>query len=459
MTGHRVAVERLRDDYLALAPGTPVRLAKRTSNLFRFPGRTPAARPNLPVTGLDRVLRVDAAARTAHVQGMCRYDTLVAATLAHGMMPLVVPQLRSITLGGAVTGLGIESTSFRHGLPHESVRELEVLTGAGELITATPDGDHADLFACFPNSYGTLGYATRLVIDLQPVRRAVRTTIVRYRDLDAMAEAIGEITAPPGAAAAERVDFLDGVVFGRRDAVLVLGAMTDDPGPTSDYTGDRIYYRSLREHDGDLLGIHDYLWRWDTDWFWCSQAFGAQHPLGRRLWPRRLRRSDVYHRLMALEARHGVAARVERWRGMPDQERVVQDVELPRERIAEFLRWFAEHVAMTPVWLCPLRLREPDGPGSARDWPLYPLRPGRTYVNAGFWGTVPIRPGRFDGDVNRAIETEVARLDGHKSLYSDVYYDRETFDAAYGGGAYRAVKDRYDPAGRLPDLYEKVTRR
>ena len=42
-------------------------------------------------------------------------------------MPLVVPQLKTITLGGAVTGLGIESTSFRHGLPHESVREMDVL--------------------------------------------------------------------------------------------------------------------------------------------------------------------------------------------------------------------------------------------------------------------------------------------------------------------------------------------
>ena len=53
---------------------------------------------------------------------MTTYEDLVDATLAHGLMPLVVPQLKTITLGGAVAGLGIESTSFRHGLPHESVR-------------------------------------------------------------------------------------------------------------------------------------------------------------------------------------------------------------------------------------------------------------------------------------------------------------------------------------------------
>ena len=91
-------------------------------------------------------------------------------------MPLVVPQLKTITLGGAVAGLGIESTSFRHGLPHESVRRMEILTGAGEVVTATPDGEHADLYRGFPNSYGTLGYALRLVIDLQPVAPCGCTT-------------------------------------------------------------------------------------------------------------------------------------------------------------------------------------------------------------------------------------------------------------------------------------------
>ena len=80
---------------------------------------------------LTGVISVDPAARTADVQGMCTYEDLVAATLPHGLTPMVVPQLKTITLGGAVTGLGIESSSFRAGLPHESVLELDILTGAG----------------------------------------------------------------------------------------------------------------------------------------------------------------------------------------------------------------------------------------------------------------------------------------------------------------------------------------
>ena len=99
-------------------------------------------------------------------------------------MPLVVPQLKTITLGGAVTGLGIESSSFRNGLPHESVLEMDILTGAGEIVTCAPDGPHADLFAAFPNSYGSLGYAVRLRIELEPVSPYVALRHVRFDDLD-----------------------------------------------------------------------------------------------------------------------------------------------------------------------------------------------------------------------------------------------------------------------------------
>ena len=143
------------DSYRAIPPDATVRLAKPTSNLFRTRARRDA--PGLDTSGLTGVIGVDRANRTADVQGMCSYETLVAATLPHGLSPLVVPQLNTITVGGAVTGLGIESASFRNGLPHESVVEMDILTGAGEIVTASRD-EHQELFRAFPNSYGTLGY-------------------------------------------------------------------------------------------------------------------------------------------------------------------------------------------------------------------------------------------------------------------------------------------------------------
>ena len=440
---------RLLASYRAVPPAASVRLAKPTSNLFR--SRTKPNARGLETSGLTGVLAVDPETRTADVGGMCTYEDLVAATLPHGLAPLVVPQLKTITLGGAVTGLGIESTSFRNGLPHESVLEMDILTGAGEVVTASAH-EHDDLYRAFPNSYGTLGYAVSLRIELEPVEPFVALRHLRFHALTELVAAMDRIVAT-GGLDGERVDYLDGVVFSADESYLCAGTRTAASGPVSDYTGQQIYYRSIQHDDGiksDRLTIHDYLWRWDTDWFWCSEAFGAQRPRIRRLWPRRYRRSSFYGKLMRYERRFHIGDRIERLGGRPPREQVVQDVEVPIERCAEFLDWFLDTVPIKPIWLCPLR-------SQGDSWPLYPIRPQQTYVNVGFWSTVPV--GSIDGETNRLIERTVSELHGHKSLYSDSYYSPEDFDELYGGAIYRTVKKRYDPDSRLLDLYAKAVQR
>ena len=410
------------------------------------------------------MISVDAEARTADVQGMCTYEHLVDATLPHGLMPMVVPQLRTITLGGAVTGLGIESSSFRNGLPHESVIEMDILTGDGEIVTARPDGEHADLFAAFPNSYGSLGYAVRLRIELEPVQTYVALRHVRFTDLDELAAAVATICAERSWDG-EDVDFLDGVMFSVDEAYLTLGRWTDDIASSgllapSDYTGQQIYYRSLRERSRDVLTAYDYLWRWDTDWFWCSGAFGAQNPRVRKVWPRKWRRSDVYYKIVGLENRFQVKSRIDRARGDLPKERVVQDIEVPVERdrrLPALVRGRGRDDAGVAV---PAQAPRADRSRSAHArGRCIRSSAGQPYVNVGFWGLVPIQPGRADGDVNRMIEQAVADHGGHKSLYSDAYYDEDEFAAMYGGQTYEQVKKRYDPDHRLTGLYEKAVGR
>ncbi|MGH3731372.1 MAG: FAD-binding oxidoreductase, partial [Micromonosporaceae bacterium] len=417
---HRRAVDAVRTAYQRLPAGAVPRIAKRTSNLFRFRSGKAQHAAKLDVSGLDQVLHVDPVNRTADVQGMVTYERLVDATLPHGLMPLVVPQLRTITLGGAVTGLGIESSSFRSGLPHESVLEMEIVTGDGEVVVATPDNEHSDLFMAFPNSYGTLGYALRLTIELEPVQPYVQLRHLRFSDASAAMAVLDEIcrTADHDG---QRVDFVDGVVFSRDELYLTVASFAETPAPpdddgsdipgngvgvpqgTSDYTGMDVYYQSIQRRSTDCLTIYDYLWRWDTDWFWCSGAFGLQRPAIRRIWPRRYRRSDVYRRLVAFDRRHQITARLDRFRGRPQQEAVIQDIEVPVARVPEFLDFFHRDVGISPVWLCPLQLRKPTD-GKARTWPLYPLTPGVRYVNIGFWSSVPLPKGRTDGYYNRLIE-------------------------------------------------------
>jgi FAD/FMN-containing dehydrogenase len=453
LASRHAAAARLRHDYAAIPPGARVRLGKATSNLFRFRDNGQPGLATLDIAAFTRVLCVDPETRTAVVGGMTTYEDLADATLAHGLMPLVVPQLKTITLGGAVSGLGIESTSLRNGLPHESVREMEILTGDGRIITASADSEHAALFRGFPNSYGTLGYALWLTIDLEPVLPYVHLHHYRFSGAAEVMAAISEI-ASEGSYRGHRADFVDGTAFGPGEIYLTVGAQSDIAPWLSDYTGQRIYYQSIKGPAEDFLTIRDYLWRWDTDWFWCSRPFGVQNPLVRQFWPRRYRRSDVYRKLVALDRKHGFSRALDTKRGRPAQEAVIQDVEIPVGNSAEFYEFFAASVGMSPVWLCPLRLRSV-GNHEGQAWPLYPLAPGEVYVNFGFWGNVALPDDAADGYYNRQVEDKVTELGGHKGLYSTSFYPREEFWRLYNGPAYADLKHEYDPDGRLADLYDK----
>src|SRR5215469_7084398 len=448
---HREAVAAIQRAYAAIPPGSPIRLAKSTSNLFRFRQDAGVAHNGLDVSQFAHVVCVDPDTKTALVGGMTTYEDLAAATLRHGLVPLVVPQLKTITLGGAVSGLGIESSSLRSGMPHESVLAMEILTGDGRVVTATADNEHADLFRGFPNSYGTLGYTLSLTMELEPVKPYVHLRHVKFTDPAECFAAVAHVAAH-GSYDGHQADFIDGVAFGSSEMYLTIGAFSDVAPWLSDYTRDRIYYQSLRGPREDFLTISDYLWRWDTDWFWCSRPFGVQKLAIRRLWPRRYRRSDVYRKLVALDRKYGVTSKLDARLGRQETEMVIQDVEIPVDQSATFLRYFLTDVGMTPVWMCPLRLR------GEMTWPLYPMRPGQAYVNFGFWGTVKLPPHESDGYFNRRIEDKVTELGGHKGLYSTSFYPEEEFWARYNGAEYAKLKHTYDPHGRLADLYEKCVR-
>lgn len=465
---HQEGVDKLLRSFYAVPKDKRVRLAKKTSNLFR--GRS-GEQVGLDVSGLGEVIEIDPIAKTAEVQGMCTYEDLVDATLPHGLMPFVVPQLKTITLGGAVTGMGVESTSFRDGLPHESVLEMDILTGTGEIITCSRE-KNVDLFRLFPNSYGSLGYAVRLRIELRAVKPYVELREVRFDDVEELSTVLARVSETQTYDGVE-VHGLDGVVFSPEEAYLVMARFTDDEGPTSDYTREKIFYRSLQHPRGirhDRLTVRDYIWRWDTDWFWCSRAFGAQNPRVRRIWPRQLRRSSFYWKLVRLDRTYELEYHfIKKPKGLPRGERVVQDIEVTPDKLPEFLRWFFTASDIQPVWLCPIRLREGVeeliGRGdiaadSPAPWPLYPLRPSQTWINVGFWSGVegnhvdPSAPG--NGAFNRVIESKINELGGHKSLYSEAFYSPEKFAELYGGDLPERIKAVTDPSDRFPSLFEKT---
>jgi len=401
----------------------------------------------IDVTDFNRVILVNEENLLAEVEGMTTFDDFTRETLKHGLLPAVVPELKSITVGGAMAGIAIESSSFKYGLVHETVVAMEVLTGSGTVVSCLRTNEHKDLFFGFPNSYGTLGYALKLTVRLVRAKKFVELKHEKFDTAKAYFQGVAK------ACGRKDLDFVDGTVIDEHSLYLTTARFVDKAPFLSHYTYLQIYYKSVSTKPVDYLTAYDYIWRWDTDWFWCSKNFGLQNTLV-RAFARPWLRSTAYWKIMRWNRKYQFSEKLLKLRGIERQdESVIQDVQIPLERAHEFLALFHRAIGIKPVWVCPTK------PASSERYPTYPLNADQLYINFGFWDVVPLPEGEKEGFFNRQVEQEVDRLQGRKSLYSTVFYDEKTFWQHHDRPNYQRLKGSYDPQGKLGDLFEKTVRR
>ena len=254
---------------------------------------------------------------------------------------MVVPELKGITIGGAVSGCSIESQSFRYGGFHDSCLEYEAVTGEGELITCS-EQENPDVFHLLHGSYGTLARLTRITFKLMPAKPYVKMT---YRRFDRFPEYWAELRALCESA---EFPFIDGIIHAKDCFVLCLGEMVENPPYVSDYTWLDIFYKSTRSRTEDYLSIYDYFFRYDTECHWLTRTLPlmeskpVRFALGKWLlgstnlitWSKRLKR-------------------VLRLKKRPE---VVVDVFIPGRRFEEFYNWYEADFDFYPLWIVPYRM-------------------------------------------------------------------------------------------------------
>ncbi len=426
----------------AIAPQA-IALHKKTSNLFRH---RQASNHKIDVRCFNQVIHIDTHAMLAEVDGMITYADLVDATLAYDCLPTVVPELKSITIGGALAGIGIESSSFRYGLVHETIVEFDVLVGDGRVLTCRADNDHRDLFFAFPNSYGTLGYALRVVVKLIPVKKYVKLEHHHFDNPTAYYQCFEKLcmTNRPGA-----LTYIDGVVFNENSMAITTAEFVDQAPYTSDYKYMRIYYRSILQRTTDYLSTLDYIWRWDPDWFWCSKVFYMQNPVLRFLFGKWLLKSTRYWKIKEIMHRNPLLRRLNQMMATPS-ESVIQDVSVPIANAPAFFQFMHAEIGITPFWNCPFYPYD-----ATANFDLFNTAPNQLYMNFGFWDMLPST--QAPGHYNRLVENKVRELGGIKSLYSNVFYSEAEFWNIIDRDHYRMLKQKYDATHTFKDLYQKCT--
>jgi FAD/FMN-containing dehydrogenase len=122
----------------------------------------------------DNILEVEAGALWGNV---------AKAGLARGRLPAVMPDAMMLSVGGTLSVGGIGETSFRHGAQVDHVLSLDVVTGAGELVTCSA-GDRPELFHMTLAGLGQCGIIVRARLRTVATPRHIVTHMLTYRDLD-----------------------------------------------------------------------------------------------------------------------------------------------------------------------------------------------------------------------------------------------------------------------------------
>jgi FAD/FMN-containing dehydrogenase len=111
----------------------------------------------ISLVDFDEVIEIDPERGICIAEPGIPFCELVDQTLPLGCVPIVVPELKTITIGGAVAGCSIESMSFQYGGFHDTCLEYEIITAQGDVLRCTPDNEHQLVFQMMLGSFGTVG--------------------------------------------------------------------------------------------------------------------------------------------------------------------------------------------------------------------------------------------------------------------------------------------------------------
>ena len=115
---------------------------------------------------MERV-SIDPEARIARVQPGATSGDLAGPANAHGLA-LSTGDTHSVGMGGLTTGGGIGFMVRKYGLAIDNLLSAQVVTAAGEIVTASAD-EHPDLFWAIRGGGGNVGIVTEFVFRLAPV--------------------------------------------------------------------------------------------------------------------------------------------------------------------------------------------------------------------------------------------------------------------------------------------------
>ncbi len=136
----------------------------------------------LDMSLMDAVYTIDEEGHTVTCAAGLTWHELIKQTLPLGLVPPVLTSNLNVSVGGTLSVGGIGIATFKHGSQCDNLIELEVVTGAGDLVTCS-ETENKDLFDIVRAGLGQFGIITKATLKLRTCKPNVRKYFLLYDDL------------------------------------------------------------------------------------------------------------------------------------------------------------------------------------------------------------------------------------------------------------------------------------
>lgn len=401
---------------------------------------------NIEVNLID-IIDIDEKKQTVRVEPLASMGQITAMLNPLGWTLPVLPELDDLTVGGLIMGVGIETSSHKHGLFQHCCLEYEVVLADGSVVTCS-ETDNPDLFYAIPWSYGTLGFLVSAVIKIVPAKKYVKMEYYPAHSKEQMINRFEQETKRESGN-----EFVECLVYSEESGVIMTGNQTDDAEPDKinpfGYFWKPWFFKHVegflrRGSAVEYIPLRHYYHRHSRSLFWEIQdiiPFG-NNPIFRYLfgW-------TVPPKISLLKLTQG-----ETIKKMYEEHQVIQDMLIPLDTLGEALDVFHKELQLYPLWLCPFMLYNLPGmihPQGKKD---------EFYVDIGAYGAPKVN-GFEAIPTTRNLEKHVRKVNGFQMLYADTYLTEEEFRDMFDHSLYDKMRKQLDCEKAFPEVYGKVNRK
>lgn len=404
---------------------------------------------------LKNILELDTTKELIRVEPMVTMGDLTHFLIPKGYALAVQVEMDDLTVGGLCMGVGIETSSHRHGFLFETVEAFEVVLADGSLVRATRT-NHPDLFHALPWSHGTLGFLTAVELKVVRIKPFIKLNYIpchSQADFCAQFQAISESDQPP--------TYLEGLVFSPEKSVIMCGELADlsertpenkinrinrwykkwfyshvetflETGPATEFIPIRHYFHrhtpSVFFQMKDLISFANQPW-YRTFFAWLG---APKISLMKLTYTKELRRQAMFNR-------------------------VTQDIIVPMSDMNDSLNFCHPRFEIYPIWVCPVKLFHH---GEFEGFLRNPKQgTSQMFVDIGVYGipkAVEEKKPWDMVDVSRKLEAFSMERSGYHLLYADIFMNRAEFKAMFNHTLYETVREKYKATQAFPSIYDKV---